>query len=269
MGDNIIAVDKTSASLYIINMTRKITNLNVDYIISEYAKGIGVVGIAKALGVSARPVARVLTEKGITLRGRSAQQQARMDRTTTAERKKLVSKANIANRGRKVPNIEREKVIATRIKRGNLPVSQYETTLAAMFEISGIKYESQVQFGIYACDFVVNGVIVEVWGGQWHFSGEHLAKSPERFKYLLDCGMNCIILPVNRSFPLNSSAYKTLVANINELSTNPPPVCEYRMIWGDTNLVTKTSLDCEHFTFECPFVNLRDKTTGRYSRVRR
>ena len=81
--------------------------LNGDEIERLYRDGIGIVGIANKMNVAASVIANLLKHRGVHIRNRSEQQFARMARTTTDERKRLVKKANEAVRGNPLPvNLE-------------------------------------------------------------------------------------------------------------------------------------------------------------------
>lgn len=254
--------------LEIINMPDKITNLDTDYIIREYASGVGVGGIADKLGVSPRPIERVIRENGVVLRGRGAQQQARMDKATPAEKRALVRNANIAARGSVrtfATKCKLAKSLAGRVDVHH--VSALEDAFAEMLDDANVTCTRQVACGPYLCDFVIDSIAVEIWGGNYHFSGLHIARAPERFKYILDTMKAAIIITVNNTNPLTPRLIKALVANIDELSRHPTLSGEYRMLWSNGDYVTGNCLDGDNFTFKYPFANSRNTRSGRYERA--
>ena len=252
--------------LEIVNMPAKITNLDASHIIELYASGVGVTGIADMLGVSPSPVKRVLSEHGVALRGRSAQQQARMDRASPADRKALAMPANAARRGAKADFAE----LCNRAKGREGMLSQsspLEDAFADAFDDSCVQYRRQVACGPYLCDFVIDSVAVEVWGGNYHFYGRHLARSAERFKYLLGVVKGAVIVTINRTNPLTPRLIGALIANCEEIGRQPTLTGEYRMIWCNGELITGNRLNGDDFAFKYPFRNGRDADSGRYKRV--
>lgn len=246
-------------------MPAKITNLDTNYIIEKYASGIGIGGVANMLGVSPSPIERTLRENGVHIRNPSEQQQARMDRSTPEEIAKLTKAANKAATGRKKTFEELCKGAKTR--EGNIDthtVSKLEHSFAAMFDDANIKYTRQVACGAYNCDFVVDSVAVEVWGGNFHFSGEHLARSEERFKYITRFFKGVIIVTINSSNPFSEGLVKALIANIKEFSGQPSITGEYRMIWSNGEFITGNRINGDNFAFIYPFGSRRNTRSGCY-----
>lgn len=258
----------TFFSFEVIDMAAIWTTLDHDHIIKLYAEGIGVNGIAKQLGVSPRPIERVLKERGVALRNAAAQQQARMDRSSPEERKALAFAAQSARRGQR-------DTMETRLKRAESfqtiqrHISAYEVKAEAMFLQRGLVMLPQKAIGPYNCDFAIDAVAVEIFGGHYHWTGAHLARSEERIRYILNAGWNLVMLAVNKNWPLTPEVADYTVSLINNLRREPPAICEYRVVWGAGDFEVIGSADDDKISIKPPFTKSRDGGTGRYQRISR
>lgn len=242
---------------------------DIDLIIAAYDDGIGVRGIADQFNVSPRPIERLIVESGRKLRNRSEQQSARMGRATPAERKALAAAAHAAKRGRPNSESAQIKMAAARCRK----IGPLESTVQQSLEQSGIDCEQQFPIGKYNCDLLCKidpwSVAVEVWGGGWHFHGEHRARFPERTKYILGSGYSIAFLAIMNEFVWNDRAAENLITHIDALSRLPAGTCQYRMIWGDSDYVTIGSFDDVEKALITPTVSRRNPATGRYERIAR
>jgi len=246
---------------------------DIGLIVSLFDQGIGVRGIADRFGISPRPIKRIILESGRKLRNRSEQQFARMSRTTVIERKALASAAHAAKRGQ--PNSEQTliKMAAARGRR----VGPMEGAVMQVLHQAGIDCEQQFPIGKYNCDLLCKidpwittpSVAVEVWGGGWHFHGDHRRRFPERTEYILSSGYSIVFLVISNSFLWNDRAAENLITHIDALSRLPAGTCQYRVIWGDTEHVTIGGLDDIEAALVWPTINRRDPATGRYQRITR
>lgn len=244
-------------------------SIGPDEIIALYNSGIGVRGIFNKCQIPIKVVERVLRENGINLRNRSEQQYARMERTDFSARQRLAAAANAANRGRIATVEERCKMAATYEANGTRRASVYEDALANCFDIAGFGYIRQKAVGPYNCDFAIDAIAVEVFGGGWHWHGDHLARTEERFRYIMNAGYDILVIPFSHRFPFSERTGRYLVTLINEMRSNPAPVRQYRVVWGAGDFITGGSADDDQISIEPPFTSVRDGTTGRYKRVGR
>ncbi len=242
---------------------------DIGLIVSLFDQGIGVRGIADRFGISPSPVKRIILESGRSLRNRSEQQFARMNRATAAERKALASAAHAAKRGRPNSEAAQIKMAAARCRK----VGPLEAEVKQCLEQAGIDCEEQFPISKYNCDLLCTlgnrRVAVEVWGGGWHFYGEHRRRFPERTEYILSSGYSIVFLVICNGFRWNDIARKNLVANLYEIGRLPAVRRQYRMIWGDSEHVTIGGLDDIELALIKPTVNRRDPATGRYLSVSR
>lgn len=248
----------------VINMPVKIMSLDSDHIVNLYAKGIGVTGIADKFGISKSPIERILRENGIPLRNCSEQQQARMDKSTPEQKAAQTRAAHDALRGKKRSAIELNKRARTR-ERTKSHVSALELRVERLLKNTGIDTKTQTAIGPYNCDFTCDAVAVEIWGGGWHWHGRHIARSEERFRFIMDRGFNIIIACIDsRRRHFGVCEAEQLAFEIKAANANPTILRHYRMIWCGTDFATATSADADHFSFEPPFTGARDPATGQY-----
>jgi very-short-patch-repair endonuclease len=243
--------------------------LDPEEIVRQYTSGVGINGIAKIFGVSPRPIQRILRERGHAPRNRSEQQLARMRRATPTERRYLTEPAHVASRGRRASPAELSKRAKSRELR-QVQVSHYECRLATMLRERGLEPSCQTAVGPYNCDLTVDAVAVEIFGGKWHWHGDHAARAEERFRHILNAGYHVLIVVIDaRRHPLTPEVADYVVAEINRLRSLPPGPREYRMVWGAGQYTTGGRADDEKLLFEPPFTHSRDPKTGRYTTVPR
>lgn len=243
-------------------------NLPVDDVVKSYIAGESCNSIAKRYEVSRRAVDRVLGLAGVTMRTQSESETIKWSKMTEEQRAKQTAAAHDAARGRIVSFEEKCKRAQT--NQYTLPnVSSYELQLMEMLDIKGIEYVPQFAIGPYNCDIAIHPVAVEVWGGGWHFSGHHLARTPDRFRYIMNAGWFILALVVDDTFPLTPAVADYVDAFVQEASGCPTELREYRVVWGAGEFTTGGYSDDDHITVVPPFTNRRDPTTGRYETVAR
>jgi very-short-patch-repair endonuclease len=231
----------------------KLIQIPIDKILPLHNKGIGVKGIGKILGVSFRPIERILKEHGIKPRNRHEQQQARMDNTSIEDRKKLVKNANTATRGRPKNFDEISKMAKTHELNQTRKTSSYETLIFNELKNKGFDLAPQTAIGKYNCDFTIGSVAVEVLGGNWHWYGEHMARFQERTRYILNSGYHIIFVCINKTYPFDTAITDYLASFLEFSGSNPTIDREYRVIWGTCKNATRTSINSDNFTLIRPF----------------
>jgi hypothetical protein len=252
-------------------MTGKLLALDVDYIVKEYRAGRSVLDLASELGVSRNVIDKRLDQAGIERRGRSAASVTRLAKLSPADRLALASAAHAAVRG--VPKSFAAKVrnaIAKQSSRAGL--SDIEEMVCADLRSCGIDPIPQLAIGPYNCDLAAWPVAVEIFGGHWHFSGRHLARTEARIRYLGDAGWHVLMLVVADRVPAYRYGVHTgdhLVAYIKQARANPSTAREYRVIDCRGQALAGGRCDDDHVTIEPAFTGGRDRTSGRYERVPR
>lgn len=237
-------------------------------VIRLFNKGIGSSGIAKIIGTSASVINNCLVANDLSPRNRSEQQKARMDNSTPEQIKALVSSANIAAKGRKRTDDEIRKGALARFANGSVRTSSLEVALDELMRDRGYIGIKQLNIDKYNADFVFGNVVVEVFGGIWHWHGAHLARSEQRIKAILDSGYHLIIIAC-RSKPITAQTADNLVSMLDILRGDKSPVRHYRMIECDGNVVISGSSNGDNLTIEWPFTNGVDPASGDYIRIRK
>jgi very-short-patch-repair endonuclease len=240
-------------------------NIDADELIRLYNSGISVKALGKHFGCNATVIKSRLIENGVTIRGRSDAMYTRMAQTTTEERIRLTAAAHSAIRGKCHTEEHMEKIAATRERRQTF-ISRSEEILADMLRERGFPCTLQKAFGKYNVDISLDEfpVIVEVNGGGWHTYGKHAARYAERTKYLLDSGVDVIIIWVNgKSIPLESGAADYIITISRELCREKTMRGKEHMIWGNGK---STSVGQRKFNNlpVIPSSECRDEVTGQF-----
>ena len=250
-----------------IKRERPINTINHETVITLHNQGIGVQGIAKKLASSPSTIQLILLKNGLKPRNRHEQQLARMQRTTSEERKRLTFKAHEAVKGRIKTLQEKEKHALTIFKKEIYNISKYESILYNLLISKGLSPMKQFPVSIYNCDLAIPPVMVEIFGGHWHWYGSHLAIIEKRVRCILNAGYHLLIFPVNNISPFSESIADYIISFFNFTQRNPTATREYRVIWRSGEVVTSGSLNDKNISIEYPFTISRNPTNGRYERI--
>lgn len=240
-------------------------------ICAMYNDGIGVQGIADHFGVGLSYVKRNLISAGLSIRNKSEQQFARMQRASPEEIQRLTNAAHMASRGRKKSAFEVEHGALTVQANGlkHMTKSRHEMFFWRIAQERNIALIPQMAIGRYNCDFGTDSIAVELLGGHWHFSGNKLRTNEKRIRYFLDSGYSVIGVGITRSLPFTRQVASYLADLIDILGSNPPCPCEYRMVWGAGKFSLRGCADDDHISIKPPFTHSRDLRTGQYSTIPR
>ena len=241
----------------------------INEILALYNSGIGASGVASRLGTGRTYIIRTLEQNGIELRNHREQQIERIKYSTKEQRLAWSHASHIAATGRKKTEKEIEQAAKTRFERGVCSSSRYEDELAFLFLERGISFVQQFPVGRYNCDFVIQSVAVEVFGGSWHRHGRHLARFENRTKKLFESGFDVILVFVNKRNPIDSTIADKIISEIEILSADKSSVRKYRVIWGSADLLSGGSSNDEHISMVFPLTHRRNPTTGRYESIPR
>ena len=234
--------------------------------IALYNYGIGIRGLAERIDVPIMQLKSELQRQGIKLRNQSEQETMKWALMTKQQRLSQVEACHKATTGIKISHDVLVKQSKGR-QRSVTHVSGYEATIADFFTKNGIAFEQQVSIDKYNADFIVKGVVVEIFGGKWHFYGHHAERFNDRIKKIFDCGYPVIILTISESYPLTDSVCDNLVGFINTVSINKPSIGKYWMVWGASDIVTTGGYDSIDSALIFPHTNVRNRVTGRYESV--
>jgi very-short-patch-repair endonuclease len=217
----------------------------VDDVLRRHKAEESVLAIARALGFSRPTIVRVLKEHGRVVRSRSESLKIRNSGLTPEQRSAYATKAHDAVRGMKRSEAELHKRALTRQANPPSP-SEHERHLHDLLLSRGIEIVREQAIGPYNCDFGASPVAVEVFGGDWHWSGRHLARKPKRVDYILNAGWQIVAVHVTSGAPISEGTADYLACFIEEARRNPPLRGEYRVIRRAGELVTLYRPDGEH-----------------------
>ncbi len=250
-------------------MPAKRTDIDPRYVVRKYTGGVGVQGIAEALGCSPSPVERILRERGVKLRNRSEQQFARMKRASKAEIKNLTAAAHAASRGSVHSQEYREKIAKTREERC-LHTSPLEDMIFSDMQARGLSLKRQTAIGRYNADFTIDSIAVEIFSGGWHFVPSRRSFEERRINDFLDGGWGVIVLCLDsRRRPYSPAVADYLYSSIEGARSDPSAAGKYRVIWGAGEYESTGSLENNEVSLVPPFHTRRNSATGRYEAVPR
>jgi very-short-patch-repair endonuclease len=239
-------------------------------VIRLFKSGVGISGIAARMSCSPRPIERVLRDAGIPVRDRSAQQAARWQRSSWAQRRAMLVKAHAATRGRKNTRSQLCKAASTR--ETNLlswRVSSYERQLLRRLRSAGLRCTPQKAIGPYNCDIAVGRIAVEVFGGHWHWHGAHAARFKKRIREFFDAGWSVVMIHATADSPITQAVADHVIAAAKRADRSKSSGPEYRVVWRGGELSTGGRADDHEVTIEPPFTATRDLESGRYKSIRR
>lgn len=260
-------------------ITRELKRLNIPIrpktVVDEaavclaYTAGTSENAVAKQFGIQRAGVSRILSKHSIPRRGQSDAERAKWANMTADQRAAQVSKAHTAARGRVQAFDVLCRMAATRERNQTCQTSPYEAELIKLLIERGVVGVRQKAIGPYNCDFASSPVAVEIWGGWYHWYGPHRSRCDDRFRYIMNQGWNILAVAINSREPVTPALADYVAAYIEQTRSNPPPVCEYRVVWGAGDFSTGGCLNDNHFSIEPPFTSTRDSATGQYRRITR
>ena len=268
------SINKNSSLTAIENITSKDTpnrvwiKLPIREIVTLYNAGTSINALAKQFRVSRPTITNRLELTGIKLRNQSESETLKWNKMSPEMRENQVEAAHEASKGRVMPIEEKIKRART-VEKRLYNVSPYEITLAEMLLERRIKTIPQKAIGPYNCDLAAFPVAVEVFGGNWHWSGRHLRRIKKRINYILNAGWSVYMIPVTASWPLTDAVADYCAAYIEQARSDKAFTCEYRVVWGAGKFETAGTLDDDDVSIEPPFGRSKDLATGRYKTVPR
>ena len=249
-------------------MSAKWNPPNIDDLVQSYTNGRSVLALSGEYGVSRRTITKRLAELGIVVRTNSEAHIRRWQRSTPDQRLSQVRAAQNVRRG---SHEEIEVLIARAATRERrcLGASTLEQALQALLQARGIDTITQQAIGPYNCDLGASPVAVEVWGGDWHWTGRAAQRFPERTRYLLNAGWHMLAVIVNKRFPLNEASADYISAYIEQARTEPTMRREYRVVRGAGEALAAGRADDNEITLIPTLTARRNATNGRYKTIAR
>ena len=244
-------------------------SLPVQEMARAYVSGLSENALAERYGVDRNVVRRRLIEAGASIRGRSEAEALKWSRMSTAVRKRQVAAAHQAARGRR-HTLAEKMLRASVVQAKGLHRSPSEDALGDMLRARGIETIAQQAIGPYNCDLGAAPVAVEVFGGEWHWNGRHLLRTPRRFRYIMKAGWHLLIVHVTpRRFPLTEATADYVAAYVKRMRRQPTARREYRVIRATGELEAAGGVDDEKIAIIPALTLGRDATTGRYKSLPR
>lgn len=239
-------------------------SFDIDKAIGMYNSNIGVKAIAKEFGISDTVVKDRFIKAGIHIRNRSEGMYARMANTSPEEKLRLSSAAHNAVKG--VSRSEEHLcAIANSRERNGSFISRTEVILREMLEARGFTCQAQKAVGRYNVDVAITEppISVEVFGGGWHFVGDHAARFRKRTEYILNKGWTQVCVVVGTDYPLEVGAIEYIVSLAQALSLGKPIESREHVIFGNGNTTAIGQNKLNGIT-GVPSAQPRDDTTGRF-----
>lgn len=248
-------------------MSAKRITLDLDELIHLYCNGMSEKALADHYGVSRTAIRHRLIAQDIPRRGQSEAEIVKWQQMSPQKRQTQVAAAHAATLGHPVPPMRGHRIAETLQARGRM--NPTEALLQHLLAARGISTCPQQAIGPYNCDLGAPPVAVECWGGEWHFSGAHARREPQRLRYFFNAGWHAIYIVISIRFPLLARATDDIAAFIEMARSRPSMRREYRMIGGTGELLACGSEDDKHFPLIPPFTCRKNPTTGRYERIPR
>jgi hypothetical protein len=243
-------------------------DININDLVERYLAGESEKGLADSLGVSRTVIRRRLIETGTPIRGRSEAETVKWSRMSETQRADQTTAAHVAARGRKAPIEERRRVASSVAANWGIHITDEERRLFNWLQARGVEVVPQQRVHIYNCDLGAFPVAVEIFGGNFHWTGTHKTRLPKRFRSFFDRGWHVLVVHITDHFRLSEAAADHIVAYVNQARRNPTMPREYRMIRGESEPMLICT-ENDEIPDVYPFYGRRNPATGRYESVPR
>jgi transposase len=224
-------------------------DLPIDEIVRLYNSGMPKRTIAKRFNVAEMVIHDRLKRVGILpAASRSEATKIAMSRMTKEQRQAITKAAHDAVRGSKRSFADLEKR-AKGVEMSGKIASQYEADFADFLTKNKINFIPQKAVGVYNCDFAVNPVMVELFGGGFHAYGRHKARLADRIRYILNEGWNIYVIWVMSGEKIiNPIVFDDFIAFLQKSSRNPSFRGQYRVIWSNGDFISSGNLNNGDFS---------------------
>lgn len=270
MGYNAVSEIPAARRLKVVDMAHKLADTDTKDLIGRYLAGESENALAKSFGFSRQVVRRILRQGGIERRGRSEAEALKWARMSPDQRASQVAAAHEATRGstKSFDSLCRAALSRQRLQSH---ATDAEWEFARLLANRGLATIPQQAIGAYNCDLGAFPVAVEIFGGNWHWHGRHLARTPERIRYMLDSGWHVLMVHAwpDAGYPLGDEVADHVVAYVEAARRDPAARREYRVIRGAGEILASGSADDDEVSIEWAFTNRRNPVTGRYESVPR
>lgn len=224
-----------------IDRSSRYADLPVNEIMTRYLAGESENALAYAFGTNRNVIRLRLTKMGVTIRGNTEANQLLAAQTPIEEHHRRIKIAQAAVMGSTRPFVE----LCDRARRKEISAAHAtdeERQLASWLNERGIETTLQKAIGPYNCDIAAYSVAVEIFGGNFHAYGRHIARFSERSNYILNNGWAMLIIWCNKQGgPVTIAAADCVVSFLEETRRDPSLIGKYRMIWGNGKMIPPTS----------------------------
>lgn len=211
--------------------------LPVDDIAARYLAGESENSLATAFATSRNVIRSRLEIAGVTIRGNSEANRLMMDQRTPEQNQAYTAASHAAVTGTKrtIEDLSRR---AIGKERTTAHATAGERLFASWLNERGAQSVLQKAIGPYNCDIAAYPVAVEIFGGNWHAYGRHIARFAKRCNYILNSGWTMLIIWCNKDGgPITISAAEYTIAFLEETRRDPSLIGKYRMIWGNGQVI--------------------------------
>lgn len=229
------------------NLARTWRDLPVERVVREYREGLSVLELSKIYDIARLSIDALLADQGVAKRTPGEQQIIRNASLTPEQRKANAAAAHEAKRGR--PNSEDalERAAVARHRDGTAHVGPSELLMARWLTDRGLPTSPQVPVGKYNCDIGIGDrFAVEMFGGNWHSTGDHARREPERAEYVMGRGISLCYVWDQRRCRLQEAAADQVVSYFQLASLDPSPLGQYWVIRGDGELLATGRGQLDH-----------------------
>lgn len=202
-------------------------SLPQDEIISRYIAGESELTLATAFNCSRGTISKILHNNFIPRRSGSEANCVRMSKFSIEERKKIVSQANSAMRGKNPIKRLTKKAISAENHQSIIKVGPGEIEIGEALKKIGHQIIRQKAIGIYNIDIVFGTVAVEVKFGTHSRSGA--TKSSKRIKQIIESGYKPVIV-LFMDMTSIAEGLDDIVALLDSISRKPSLVGQYWVI---------------------------------------
>lgn len=257
MGYNVIAHIPTHLGLEVVDVAPKYSDAFVDDVIRRYQAGHTQAEIAVEVGVQAATVSRWIKQRGATI-SRSEVARRYNARLSPEERSARAAAAHDAVRGMKrTPEDLTKRAASREANPSNISIA--ERMLSDWLAVRGVETIPQKAIGPYNTDLGAYPVAVEVFGGNWHANGRHIARHSDRVRYILDAGWHVIIVwSHGLHSPLSVEAADYVVSFLQSADRNPSATRQYRVVRGSGEIIAFGCAKDDDFSF-VPTYRTRDE----------
>jgi very-short-patch-repair endonuclease len=185
---------------------------------------------------------------GLRIRNGSEANILRFQNMPKESRMALAFNAHAAVRGKKQSVEHRLKIAATRaVNPSN--VSKYEIAVADWLKVRGIETIPQMNLGIYNIDLAIaeSRIAVEVFGGNWHFTGKHAAIYSKRVKYITSQGWSVVVIwavKVWKTMRFDERCADYIAGLHNVRRFEKPGIGQEHVIWGNGQIRSIVKRKC-------------------------